>query len=207
MTVSTCSRSLLQLVFPGENCANFPWEKSHWDNTVCSVQLQFEVSLTHTECILSSHLHFLQFLIPVVCRQYRNLRQIPLTLLVQRLKTSSTAQGQNAPKCQWLVRYFHEALYGDFHTDLVRFKPEVMWRSSDVLTMAAWSSVVCLLIFFQFFCVRDQSDRPRCKFSKSRRMVSCSLASMQRILHCRVHLQLWYVPEKWLYRHVLPSAC
>ena len=28
------SATLLQLAFPGEGNPNFPWEKSHWDNTV-----------------------------------------------------------------------------------------------------------------------------------------------------------------------------
>ena len=28
------SATLSQLAFPGENNPNFPWEKSHWDNTV-----------------------------------------------------------------------------------------------------------------------------------------------------------------------------
>ena len=26
--------TLLQVAFPGEDNLNFPWEKSHWDNTV-----------------------------------------------------------------------------------------------------------------------------------------------------------------------------
>ena len=34
------SATLSQLAFPGERNPNFPWEKSHWDNTV--VQLYGE---------------------------------------------------------------------------------------------------------------------------------------------------------------------
>ena len=34
MHPSLGSMTLSQLAFPGEGNLNFPWEKSHWDNTI-----------------------------------------------------------------------------------------------------------------------------------------------------------------------------
>ena len=43
------SATLSQLAFPGEDNLNFPWEKSHWDNTVAKSYFQKKNLLnTHT---------------------------------------------------------------------------------------------------------------------------------------------------------------
>ena len=38
----TGSATLSQLAFPGESNLNFPWEKSHWDNTVVKSKVKSE---------------------------------------------------------------------------------------------------------------------------------------------------------------------
>ena len=41
--------TLLQLAFPGESNPNFPWGKSHWDNTVVKKATTTKKQLCHVD--------------------------------------------------------------------------------------------------------------------------------------------------------------
>ena len=109
-TLGLGSAPLSQMAFPGESNPNFPWEKSHWDNTVVkSIFKKLFVFVWTFSCDLMtcvSPLCDLHLSLAVKCHESAD--QYPQTACSQWSRLSVVALGNSYAQKRYNVKIFTE---------------------------------------------------------------------------------------------------